>query len=339
MDIASRSKWYLKNLLHCKDNGWIMITHEYMRDHWEQMQNEISQSLFDSWEISPFTADEIKDVEQYYLSDSLFEKMEQQCGSRTEMLYQLSSSVNEPLAHALQKVVDQIHQRHPSEKIEGMFHCLEAWKTIYAIGRKNQFPVIPYSFSAFRKPHGYRQTLYHCNLHTTLNSTKEAKERYEKYLSEGVTNIPIFSNRELVAIFGKDRTLPLIPLMKAEPKYEIGICYLQLGEYENAIKYLKKFKGKDMLVSVQALGSIGDAYMELNNMDKALSYYKKAIKLHPNELLTPRYLYRAAFVCEMQSQWKAAAQYYETLQHSYPNSLEANDVEKRIAYVKAKQDK
>ncbi len=224
MDIASRSKWYLKTLYHCKKNGWVMITHEYMRDHWEQMQKEISQSLFDSWEISPFTADEIKDVEQYYLPDSLFEKMEQQCGSRTEMLYQLSSSVNGFLAHALQQIVDQIHQRHPSEKIDGMFHCLEAWETIYAIGRKNQFPVIPYSFSAFRKLHGYRQTLYHCNLHTSLYSTNEAKGRYENYLSEGVADIPIFSNRELVAIFGKDRTLPLIPLMKAEPKYEMGIC-------------------------------------------------------------------------------------------------------------------
>lgn len=122
-------------------------------------------------------------------------------------------------------------------------------------------------------------------------------------------------------------------------KYEIGICYLQLGEYEKAIKYLKKFKGKDMLVSVQALGSIGDAYMELNNLDKALTYYKKAIKLHPNELLTPRYLYRAGIVCEMQSDWKSAAKFYETLQHTYPNSYEARDVEKRIAYVKAKQGK
>ena len=26
MDIASRSKWYLKNLLHCKENGWILVS-------------------------------------------------------------------------------------------------------------------------------------------------------------------------------------------------------------------------------------------------------------------------------------------------------------------------
>lgn len=224
MDVASRSKWYLKNLFHCKQNGWIMITHEYMRDHWEQLQSEISQSLFDSWEISPFLSEDIEDVEQYYLPDSLFEQIEKQCGSRTEMLYQLSSSVNEPLLLAIQQIIDQVRQKHPHEKINGMFHCLEAWKTFYALGQENHFPIIPYSFSAFRKPHGYRQTLYHCNLHTTLNSTKEAKERYERFLSEGENDFPIFSNRELVAIFGKERTLPLIPLMNAEPKYEMGIC-------------------------------------------------------------------------------------------------------------------
>lgn len=122
-------------------------------------------------------------------------------------------------------------------------------------------------------------------------------------------------------------------------KYEIGICYLQMGEFEQAIKYLKKFKGKDKLVSVQALGAIGDAYLELNNTDKALAYYKKAVKLNPNDLLTPRYMYRAGLVCERKGDWKAAAKMYDGLKHSYPNSIEASDIDKRIAYVSAKAEK
>ena len=119
-------------------------------------------------------------------------------------------------------------------------------------------------------------------------------------------------------------------------RYEIGICYLQMGDFEQAIKYLKKFKGKDKLVSVQALGSIGDAYMELNNLDKALTYYKKAAKKNPNDLLTPRYLYRAGLVCEKKGDWKAAAKLYEEMRHAYPNAMETMDIEKRIAYVNAK---
>ena len=122
-------------------------------------------------------------------------------------------------------------------------------------------------------------------------------------------------------------------------RYEIGICYLQMGDFEQAIKYLKKFKGKDKLVSVQALGSIGDAYVELNNLDKALSYYKKASKKNPNDLLTPRYLYRAGLVCEKKGDWKSAAKFYEDMRHAYPNAMETMDIEKRIAFVNAKAGK
>lgn len=122
-------------------------------------------------------------------------------------------------------------------------------------------------------------------------------------------------------------------------RYEIGICYLQMGEYDNAIKYLKKFKGKDKLVSVQALGSIGDAYVELNDLDKAMTYYKKAIKLNPNMLLTPRYMYRAGLVCEMKGDWKSAGKFYDELKLAYPNAYEAMDIEKRIEYVGAKASK
>ena len=71
MDIASRSKWYLKNLFHCKENGWILITHDYMRTHWQQLQEEITPSLFTSWEIQPFAAEDVRDVEQYFIPEKL----------------------------------------------------------------------------------------------------------------------------------------------------------------------------------------------------------------------------------------------------------------------------
>ncbi|MBO7464323.1 MAG: tetratricopeptide repeat protein [Bacteroidales bacterium] len=122
-------------------------------------------------------------------------------------------------------------------------------------------------------------------------------------------------------------------------RYEIGVCYMQMGDYEQAVKYLKKFKRKDKLVSVQALGLIGDAYVEMNDLNKALTYYKKAVKLNPNELLTPRYLYRTGLVYEKKGDWKAAVKCYEDLQHSYPNAMESMDIEKRIALAEAKAGK
>lgn len=223
MDIASRTRWYLKNLLHCKENGWILITHDYMRKHWEQLQEEVTPSLFQSWEMHPFVIDEVKDVEQYFIPDELFDQIEKQYGSRTEMLYQFSTSANNALENELQHIIDTIKEKHPSEKIEGVFHCLDAWQPLRNICKKNDIRLIPYSFSAIRKPHGYSQTLYHANIGTSLHSTKEAEYRYNRYAEKGISTL-IFSHRELIAILGKERTLPLIPLMNKEPKYEIGIC-------------------------------------------------------------------------------------------------------------------
>lgn len=223
MDIASRSKWYLKNLFHCKENGWILITHEYMRTHWQQLQEEITPSLFTSWEMQPFAAEDVRDVEQYFIPDNLFDTIEKQCGSRTEMLYQLSSTSNVLIEEVFQNIINEIQFKHPNEKIDGIFHCLEAWQFLRDISQKHNIPLISYSFSAIRKPHGYRQTLYHVNRKGYLHTSQESESRYFQFCDEN-QSFPIFTNRELIALFGKERTLPLIQLINHQPHYEMGIC-------------------------------------------------------------------------------------------------------------------
>jgi hypothetical protein len=223
MDIASRSKWYLKNLLHCKENGWILITHDYMRTHWQQLQEEITPSLFTSWEMQPFAAEDVRDVEQYFIPDNLFDTIEKQCGSRTEMLYQLSSTSNVLIEEVFQNIINEIQFKHPNEKIDGIFHCLEAWQFLRDISQKHNIPLISYSFSAIRKPHGYRQTLYHVNRKGYLHTSQESESRYFQFCNEN-QSFPIFTNRELIALFGKERTLPLIQLINHQPHFEMGIC-------------------------------------------------------------------------------------------------------------------
>lgn len=128
-------------------------------------------------------------------------------------------------------------------------------------------------------------------------------------------------------------------------KYMAGICYLKLGQFDEAITWLKKVNLKDKLISGQALGSLGDAYMENNDLENAMKYYKKAVSQNPNEIVTPVYLLRLGWLCEMQGLWKDAVSYYETLQHEYaqPQSqsqpFEVMDIEKRIAFAKTKISK
>ena len=118
--------------------------------------------------------------------------------------------------------------------------------------------------------------------------------------------------------------------------YYAGVCYLNLGEYENAIEYLDKFDGKDEVLSVLAKSGIGDAFLELGQNDEALDYYKKALSVNDNQFVIPLVLMKAALVSEMQDDYKSALKYYNRIQSDFGDSREAADVEKYIAKVEAK---
>lgn len=223
MDIASRKMWYLKNLLHCKDNGWIMITHDYIRKHFEDLQDSITDRFIDQFEMRRFTLEEVKDVEQYFVPDEIFNDLEKEKGSRTEMLFDLNAQLNPRLHECLKQIFTQIKQRHTTENIEGIFHCIESFESLRVIANELNCPLINYSFSAFRKVHGYRQTLYFANNEKFWNAN-ECKERYHNFVKDNHASFPLFTNEELIAIIGKEHTLPLISLINSRPRYEMGIC-------------------------------------------------------------------------------------------------------------------
>lgn len=117
-------------------------------------------------------------------------------------------------------------------------------------------------------------------------------------------------------------------------KYYVGISYLNLGQYEEAISYLKKFKSNDMMVSVVAVGAIGDAYAELEQIDKAISYYKKASTKNPNDFTSPIYLKKEAQLYELQGDYKKAISIYEEIKTKYAESQEGKNIDKFIAKAK-----
>jgi tetratricopeptide (TPR) repeat protein len=110
--------------------------------------------------------------------------------------------------------------------------------------------------------------------------------------------------------------------------YYIGVIYLKKGKFEDAIEYLKKFKGNDLLVQARAYSLIGDAYLEQNDIDNAVSYYKKASEYEPNEYFTPRYLMKLAVAYEVNKDYTNAGKAYSTIIDNYAKSSEYNDARK-----------
>ena len=109
-----------------------------------------------------------------------------------------------------------------------------------------------------------------------------------------------------------------------------GICYYQLGEYEDAAKYLKKFSAKDLTIDPAASQLLGDAYVELGEYGKAASAFEAAAK-SGNELIAPMSLKKAGIVYLEQGDKRAAKKAFEQVKADYPASTEAQDIDKYIA--------
>ncbi|MFC2086886.1 tol-pal system YbgF family protein [Bacteroidota bacterium] len=113
-------------------------------------------------------------------------------------------------------------------------------------------------------------------------------------------------------------------------KYYAGIALLRLGEYKEAIDYLKQFKKKDKMIGVIALGAIGDAYSQLGELKKAAVYYLDAANYENNEFASPIYLMKAGQVYEELGEFNKALNAYNRIEKEYPNSMEARNIEKYI---------
>lgn len=119
-------------------------------------------------------------------------------------------------------------------------------------------------------------------------------------------------------------------------EYYAGICYLRLGEYEDAIEHLKQFDSNDKLVSVIALGAIGDAYVELGDYEEAVSFFEKAANKNKNDFTSAIYLKKAGLVYEELDDYKKAISSYEKIKKQYPESDEARDIDKYIEAARMK---
>jgi len=118
-------------------------------------------------------------------------------------------------------------------------------------------------------------------------------------------------------------------------EYYAGICYLRLGQYEEALTHLDKFDSDDLILSAIALGASGDAHMELGDAEKALAFYEKASKKSDNEFTTPVYLMKAGLASEKAGSFDKAVTYYSEIKENFATSIEGRNAEKYLARAQA----
>jgi tetratricopeptide (TPR) repeat protein len=112
--------------------------------------------------------------------------------------------------------------------------------------------------------------------------------------------------------------------------YYAGISFLKLGQFEDAIDYLQQFKSKDKMVAPIATGAIGDAYVELGEMERGLNHYLKAASMSENNFTSPMFLMKAGLVYEHLSDFKKAMDVYERIRKDFPEYARQHNIEKYI---------
>lgn len=116
-------------------------------------------------------------------------------------------------------------------------------------------------------------------------------------------------------------------------KFYAGVCYLKLGDFNNAIKYLKDFSTDQVALQMRTSGLLGDAYSMQGKKQEAVDYYTKAANVwEQNEFDTPEYLFRAAQLNQELGKTKEAIDQLKKIKDAYPNSprMQQGEVDKYL---------
>jgi tetratricopeptide (TPR) repeat protein len=115
-----------------------------------------------------------------------------------------------------------------------------------------------------------------------------------------------------------------------------GICYYYKGDYENAIKYLKKFSAGDNMIDPSITGLIGDCYVDMDQVENGIDFFLKAASGADDPMLSPIYLKKAGRAYEHLKNYREAVKAYSAIKEKYPTSLDAQDIDKYIDRAQAK---
>jgi hypothetical protein len=209
---------------YCIKHGYPLITREhYLRQNFEKRYTGSDREIVT--EINNITLEAYAGLECYGIPDEFFQTLEKEECSFSAMHLKLLTERHSTLENYIEEFLGKSLLSRPGERIDGFIVFSQPIESIRHIAQKYQCPVIAIEISAIRVHANYRQTLFYGNLNGRLFGTNEVATRYKAFISES-SNIPVLSRRELIALFCKEESLLLIPLLDAKPKYEIAACGL-----------------------------------------------------------------------------------------------------------------
>ena len=117
--------------------------------------------------------------------------------------------------------------------------------------------------------------------------------------------------------------------------YYAGLCYLGMGQKEEALEHFLKFKKKEDVFWYACQMAIADIYDEQGDDAKAIKYYKNAI--NGNEpFYTPPALFKLGQMYEKAENWKEAYNAYTKIEKDFNKEYQSMGVDRFLERAKIK---
>lgn len=98
-----------------------------------------------------------------------------------------------------------------------------------------------------------------------------------------------------------------------------AIILYEKGDYKKAAEYLEKYDPSGNLVGPASQSLLGDCYVNLKQLDKAVAAFDKAIALSgDNELYTPTFMLKKGTVLHALKKYDEEAKLYQDIKDKYP---------------------
>lgn len=118
--------------------------------------------------------------------------------------------------------------------------------------------------------------------------------------------------------------------------YAASALYQQ-EKYDKALQYYQQFEKGNDYIGASAYAAEASIYESRGQFGKAASTYEQAAAQYSNELTAPRYLLEAGQAYEDAGDYSAAEAVYQKIEEKYAESDEAEEVERYLARVRARQ--
>jgi len=141
---------------------------------------------------------------------------------------------------------------------------------------------------------------------------------------------------ELDKILEGDYINDLPQSLHSEVLFKKGMCYYNLGDYDQARSYLIQSYKKSASgpVADDSLFFLGRALTNLDRTDDAISYYQELLSLFPSSNYCDDALYRTGRIYSLKESYNKAASYFQKVSSDYPGGDKLPDALWELGWIK-----